>query len=50
MGIGPEIAIRVLEKNYDDTLKLDLGKEPVVLGASAANRIWVKPAEAMGQD
>ncbi|MEO6923330.1 MAG: metal-dependent transcriptional regulator [Bryocella sp.] len=43
LGIGPDVPLRVLERNYDDTLKLDLGGQPVVVGQSAASRIWVKP-------
>lgn len=43
INIGPDVVLRVLERNYDETLKLDLGNEPLVLGYSAASRIWVKP-------
>lgn len=44
LGIGPDVPLRVLERNYDDTLKLDLAEGSVVLGHPAASRIWVKPA------
>ncbi len=44
LGIGPDVSLRVLERNYDETLKLELGGKPVVVGYSAASRIWVKPA------
>ncbi len=43
LGIGPEVSLVVLEHNYDDTLRLDLGDRPVVLGQSAASRVWVRP-------
>lgn len=45
LGIGPEVSLLVLERNYDDTLKLDLGQGPLVIGHSAASRIWVKPEQ-----
>ena len=45
MGIGPDVVVEVLERNYDDTLKLGLQGEPVVLGYPAASRVWVKPAQ-----
>ncbi len=44
LGLGPDVTLRFVERNYDETLKLDLGKEQVILGQSAAQRIWVKPA------
>ncbi|MGA8939623.1 MAG: metal-dependent transcriptional regulator [Acidobacteriaceae bacterium] len=46
LGIGPDVSLLVLERNYDDTLKLDLGGRSVVVGHSAASRIWVKPSSA----
>lgn len=43
IGIGPGMELRIVERNYDDTLQLDLGKGRVTIGESAANKIWVKP-------
>jgi DtxR family Mn-dependent transcriptional regulator len=44
LGIGPETKLRLLERNCDDTLELDLGNGPITLGQSAAKKLWVKPA------
>ncbi|HEY0263853.1 MAG TPA: metal-dependent transcriptional regulator [Granulicella sp.] len=44
LGIGPDVTLQLVERNYDDTLLLDLGKGPVTIGLSAASRVWVKPA------
>jgi DtxR family Mn-dependent transcriptional regulator len=46
LGVGPDVSFRVLERNYDDTLKLDISGRSVVVGQSAASRIWVRPSEA----
>jgi DtxR family Mn-dependent transcriptional regulator len=45
LGIGPDVSFRIVERNYDDTLKLDIDGQFVVVGHSAASRIWVKPFE-----
>ncbi len=49
LGIGPDVSLQIVERNYDDTLKLDLGNGPVVLGHSAASRVWVKPVQSIGK-
>lgn len=43
LGIGPEVTVRMIARNYDETLQLDIGAGQVTLGNSAASRIWVKP-------
>ena len=43
LGIGPDVPLRILAHNYDETLQLELQTGPVTLGRSAASHIWVKP-------
>ena len=40
-GIRPGARISLLERNYDKTLSLKTGSSRMVLGRSAAERIWV---------
>ncbi len=42
LGIGPQTTLQLLEHNYDDTLRLQVGDAEVTLGASAAERIYVR--------
>jgi DtxR family transcriptional regulator, Mn-dependent transcriptional regulator len=44
LGIGPQTRLRVLEHNYDQTLRLVVDGEAVTLGLSAAERVYVRPA------
>lgn len=44
LGIGPEVTLRFVARNYDDTLLLEVGKRRVTLGQSAANKLWVRRA------
>lgn len=44
LGIGPRTMLRVEERNYDQTLRLDLGEREVILGISAAEKIFVQPS------
>jgi DtxR family transcriptional regulator, Mn-dependent transcriptional regulator len=44
LGIGPGASVCVLAKNYDETLKVRTPSGDVTLGATAANRVWVKLA------
>lgn len=46
LGIGPHASIKILEHNYDDTIKVSTPKGPVTLGRSAASRVWVRPSPA----
>ncbi len=40
-GIRPGNRVKVLAKNYDQTLRLSVGKASFVLGTSAAAQVWV---------
>jgi DtxR family transcriptional regulator, iron-dependent repressor len=42
-GIAPGGAIRVLKKNYDQTLAIETPSGTATLGAPAAEKVWVKP-------
>lgn len=44
LGIGPQTTLRVLDHNYDQTLTLEVGERQLTLGAPAAERIYVQPA------
>ncbi len=41
LGIRPGVHLKVLDRNYDGTLSLRLGKKATVLGEAAARRVWV---------
>lgn len=41
LGIRPGVRLRMNVRNYDDTFKLSVDREPVQLGRAAASRIWV---------
>ena len=43
LGIGPHTRLSLLENNYDDTLRLQVGGKEVTLGSSAAGRVYVRP-------
>ncbi|MFZ0661813.1 MAG: metal-dependent transcriptional regulator [Acidobacteriaceae bacterium] len=45
-GIAPGGTVRVLKKNYDQTLAIETPSGTATLGAPAAEKIWVKPREA----
>ena len=42
IGIHPGAVVRMLARNYDETLTLKIGAQPVHLGKSAAERVWVE--------
>jgi DtxR family Mn-dependent transcriptional regulator len=42
LGIGPQVPVRVLQRNYDETVLVQTPKGPVTLGKSAAGRVWVR--------
>ena len=42
-GIGPGAKVRVVSRNYDETLALKTPKGAATLGRPAAERVWVKP-------
>jgi DtxR family Mn-dependent transcriptional regulator len=43
LGIGPRVAVRVLQRNYDDTIQISTPSGQVTLGKSANSRVWVRP-------
>jgi DtxR family Mn-dependent transcriptional regulator len=43
LGICPGAAVRMVRKNYDDTVTLEIKSETVQLGDSASSRVWVAP-------
>jgi DtxR family Mn-dependent transcriptional regulator len=43
-GIRPEAKLRLLERNYDQTVTIRTTAGKVVLGPPAAEKIWVSPA------
>lgn len=42
-GIAPGGTVRVLKKNYDQTLSIETAAGHATLGAPAAEKVWVKP-------
>jgi hypothetical protein len=42
-GVRPAAKLRVLERNYDQTLTLSTTSGNVSLGPAAAERVWVAP-------
>lgn len=45
LGVRPGAEVRILSRNYDETITLEVGGETVPLGVSAANRIWAEPLQ-----
>jgi DtxR family Mn-dependent transcriptional regulator len=45
-GIAPGGTVRVLKKNYDQTLAIETPSGAATLGAPAAEKVWVKPRVA----
>lgn len=43
LGIRPGARLRMLARNYDETVSLQVGRNPVHLGRAAATRVWVEP-------
>ncbi|MDQ2926324.1 MAG: metal-dependent transcriptional regulator [Acidobacteriota bacterium] len=42
LGIGPGARVKVLERNYDDTSRIQTPTGSATIGKSAAERVWVK--------
>ncbi len=42
LGIGPQSTLQLLERNYDNTLRLRVAEAEVTLGASAAERVYIR--------
>ena len=43
-GISPNAAVRLLAKNYDQTVAIETPSGAMTLGRPAAERVWVRPA------
>jgi len=50
LGVRPGAELRLIARNYDDTITLDVGASAttVPLGISAAARIWAEPVDIPG--
>jgi DtxR family Mn-dependent transcriptional regulator len=46
LKLGPNAPVSVLERNYDDTWRIQTQSGPTIIGKSAAERIWVRTAPA----
>jgi DtxR family Mn-dependent transcriptional regulator len=42
LGIRPGATLRMISRNYDDTLTLRVGRKPVQLGRTAAAKVWIE--------
>ena len=42
LGIRPGATLRMISRNYDDTLTLRVGGKPVQLGRTAAAKVWIE--------
>lgn len=47
LGIGPKVHLRIVGRNYDDTVEVQTEAGRVTLGASAAGRVWVRPENSI---
>jgi len=43
LGVRPGARLRLLARNYDETINLHVEGKPVKLGRTAARKIWVQP-------
>jgi len=43
LGVKPGVHLEVVKRNYDGTVSLNLGSKPLILGESAARKVWVSP-------
>jgi len=44
LGIRPGAQLRMMARNYDETVTLKVNRKPVQLGRAAASKVWVAPA------
>lgn len=42
IGIGPKVALQVLERNYDKTVQVRTPNGKVTLGEASAGKVWVR--------
>ena len=40
LGVRPGAEVRVIARNYDDTITLEIGDKTIPLGRTAATRVW----------
>ncbi len=45
-GIRPGSRLRLLERNYDQTVTLTTGKHKIAVGGPAAEKVWLSPANS----
>ena len=43
---SPRVPVRVLQRNYDETVVVQTPGGSVTVGKSAASRVWVRPKNA----
>jgi DtxR family Mn-dependent transcriptional regulator len=43
LGIGPQTSVRIIAKNYDETVTVETVAGSSTLGKPAAERVWVRP-------
>jgi DtxR family Mn-dependent transcriptional regulator len=46
LGIRPGAKLRMISRNYDETLTLKVGGKSVQLGRPAATKVWITQASA----
>ncbi len=46
IGIGPKVPLRILERNYDNTIQVRAPHGKVTLGEASAKRVWVRRKRA----
>lgn len=46
LGIGPKVPVRVLKRNYDETVLVKTPNGPVTLGKAASARVWARVQSA----
>ncbi|HEY2841996.1 MAG TPA: metal-dependent transcriptional regulator [Bryobacteraceae bacterium] len=46
LGIRPGAQLKVVAKNYDQTMSIRVERKPVQLGGAAAAKVWVSPKAA----
>jgi DtxR family transcriptional regulator, Mn-dependent transcriptional regulator len=48
-GISPNARLRLIARNYDETVAVDTPNGAITLGAPAAERVWVRQAQPGGK-
>jgi len=42
LGIRPGVKLKMVSRNYDETLTLKVGGKSVQLGRPAATKVWIR--------